>query len=223
MRTRFILPIALCALLGTAAAAPVAADPVHYTDTAAIQVQPMRTVQIAIDRTFTLHERAKILRAVNEWNTVLNGQVRLEISANDYDAANRPQVHAWTVARIDSRNPMVGTAAMKRTLALTFGTTTATVFVVVDRIGSRDLAGIMMHEFGHALGAGHNSGGALMNPYYTGDKQACIDKGAVVAVSASQHLVLDGLNWCGADAGTADTRTDDPAAKAHSIKTHTRR
>ena len=102
MRSKFTLPIALCALLGIAAAAPVAANPVHYTDTAAIQVQPMRTVQIAIDRTFTLDERAKILRAVNECDAT----------------AGAPQAHAWTVARIDSRNPMVGTAAMKRTLAL---------------------------------------------------------------------------------------------------------
>lgn len=224
MRRNFILPIALCALLGAAATAPAVAGNSPYTTAIAVQAEPSRVVQIAIDRSFTLHERAKILRAVNEWNTVLNGQVRLEISANDYDATTGapPRTRAWTVARIDSRNPMVGSAAMKRTLAMTFGTTTATVFVVADRIGSRDLTGIMMHEFGHALGAGHDSGSELMNPYYTGNKQGCIDKGAVVAVSSSQRLVLDGLNWCGG--GTpADARTAESDHKAQAIKTRARR
>lgn len=224
MRRLLTLPIALCALLSTAAAAPVLAGNAPYTNAAAVQAEPSRVVQIAIDRSFTLHERARILRAVNEWNTVLNGQVRLEISANDYDATTGapPRTRAWTVARIDSRNPMVGSAAMKRTLAMTFGTTTATVFVVADRIGSRDLTGIMMHEFGHALGAGHDSGSQLMNPYYAGNKQGCIDKGAVLAVSASQHLVLDGLNWCGGG-NTADARTAESDHKAQAIKTRARR
>lgn len=90
-------------------------------------------------------------------------------------------------------------ANMKQALALTTGTRKAVVLVAADRLGSRDLGGIMMHEFGHALGAGHDPGGKLMHPYYTGNKQRCIDEGAVRAVAAAQRLPLEGLNWCGGE------------------------
>ena len=66
-----------------------------------------------------------------------------------------------------------------------------------------------MHEFGHALGAGHDSGSALMHPYYTGDKQRCIDKGAVQAVAVAQRLSLDNLNWCGGEGATVASLPGD--------------
>lgn len=192
-----------CTASAAAELTPCVSGAIRYTS-APINADPVRVVPVLIDRNFSLHERARILRAVNEWNHVLNGHIRLDISSESFDAANAPAAasrrEGWIVAKIDSRNPILDHPAMRRTLAVTVGTRKAVIYIVTDRLVSRDLGGIMMHEIGHALGAGHNSGSALMHPYYSGDKQRCIDKGAVRAVSVAQNLPLDRLNWCGGDA-----------------------
>jgi hypothetical protein len=216
MRTRFILPIILCALLGACATSNEGCSGREHNDEAASCIvasgeytrtpapgAPGRVVPVQIDSAFTLYERAKILRAVNEWNHVLNGFVRLDISPESVDASaavaagRSARSDGWIVGKITSRHPML--ANMKQALAVTIGTRKAVVLVVADRLGSRDLGGIVMHELGHALGAGHDPGGKLMHPYYTGDKQRCIDKGAVRAVATAQKLPLNGLNWCGGE------------------------
>ena len=181
---------------------PCTAGAIQYTNVPAQEV-PSRVVPIRIDRSFSMYERAKIFRAVNEWNVVLNGQVRLDISPENFDAT--PYKHAgaarpegWIVARIDSRDQLVAGSSMSRALAITLGTRRALIAVVADRLGSRDLGSIMMHEFGHAFGLGHDPSSKLMHPYYTGDMQRCIDRGTVRAVAAAQNLAFERLNWCGA-------------------------
>jgi hypothetical protein len=214
MRLNILLPVIFLALLSACAQQDIAcAGAAHDEDDdtscvapttqyvrARPPVAPLRVVPVQVDSNFSLHERAKILRAVNEWNHVLNGHLRLDISPESADvsaalAGRRSRSDGWIVGKVDSRHPMM--ANMKRALAVTIGTRKALVLVSIDRLGSRDLGGIMMHEFGHALGASHDPDGKLMHPYYTGNKQRCIDKGAAHAVAAAQRLPLDSLNWCG--------------------------
>ena len=194
---------------------PCVSRAIQYTSTP-VQTEPSRIVPVHIDRKFTIYERAKVLRAVNEWNVALNGQVRLEVSPSMFDAtpylaAGVPRPEGWIVAKIDSRDPIISNSRMSRALAVTVGTRRAIVYVVADRLGSRDLGGIMMHEFGHAFGVSHDSGSQLMHPYYTGDKQRCIDKGAVRAVAAAQNLDFSRLNWC---LGTGESANVAAAPKA---------
>mgnify|MGYP001793909884 CR=1 FL=1 len=155
---------------------PCVSGAIKYANAPA-PAEPQRIVPVRIDHNFNLYERAKIFRAVNEWNHVLNGYVRLDVSPEAYDAsvaltAGVARPDGWAIVKTDSRDPMMGNSTMKRTLAITMGTRKAVILVVADRIGSRDLSGILMHEFGHARGAGHDSNSALMHPYYTGDKQS---------------------------------------------------
>jgi hypothetical protein len=207
--------VASCLVHESAEQQPCISRAIQYTS-APVPAEPGRVVPVHIDRTFSIYERAKILRAVNEWNVALNGQVRLEVSptmldATPYLAAGARRPEGWIVARIDSRSPIMASSAMSRALAVTVGTRRAIVYVVADRLGSRDLGAIMMHEFGHAFGVGHDSGSQLMHPYYVGDKQRCIDKGAVRAVAAAQNLDLSQLNWC---AGTGEATNISAAPKA---------
>jgi hypothetical protein len=188
-----------CTASAVAETTPCVSGTIQYTNAPA-NVDPVRIVPVLIDRNFSLNERAKILRAVNEWNVALNGHVHLEISADDASspaAAVPSRTDTWRVVRVESLTvPMLAQSSMKRALAYTVGTSRGSIFVIVDRLGSRDLGAIMLHEFGHALGAGHDPGGQLMHPFYAGDKQRCIDKAAVRAVGVAQKLPFERLNWC---------------------------
>ncbi len=70
--------------------------------------------------------------------------------------------------------------------------------MISDHFGVRDLTGVMMHELGHALGAGHDdsAGGHLMASYYNPANGRCIDRGAAAMVAQAQRLRVNQLNWC---------------------------
>jgi hypothetical protein len=188
---------------------PTTREPsLEYTSNPASPPAQAEVIDIRLDHNFSGGDRAKILRAVEQWNHVLNGFVRMEVAPLDGAAATTPTEagrNTWIVARADGRglgggmalrgNPF--THALAQTQPL--GSVGGMVLVYADRIGSRDLTGVMMHEFGHVLGLGHDSHGRLMASHYSGNRQACIDLSAAQAVAAQRNLPLDELNWCGGD------------------------
>jgi hypothetical protein len=68
--------------------------------------------------------------------------------------------------------------------------------IYVDRIGQRDLGGVVMHELGHVLGLGHSGKAGLMAAHYHPTSQRCVDRTAVEALAARRKLPLARLNWC---------------------------
>ena len=176
----------------------------HLSRAHSSQAHSSRVVTVRIDRNFDTYERAKALRAVNEWNHALNGHIRLEMSPEGFDTAafataTRPRLDGWVVAKSDSSHALLRAPGMRRTLALTFGNHAgAFVLLAADRVGSKDLATILKHEFGHALGAGHDSRSELMHPFYGSDRQGCIDEFAMREVAKAQRMPLEAFIWCGA-------------------------
>jgi hypothetical protein len=213
-----LLPIALAGLCFQAASAeaapasgPRGAQQVQYTSIAPVQMaKAVEVIPVRIDVQFGTAERAKILEALRHWNHVLNGQLRFDVAAQPYNV-NIPGApaarNAWTVARVSGtgvspipgRGPQLGTLAQAQELTNGGGM----VVVFADKLGQRDLAQIMLHELGHVLGLGHDNAGRLMAPYYAGNAQQCIDKGAVQAVAHSKGLAFGALNWCGDAASVA--------------------
>ncbi len=166
-------------------------------------------VQIDIDEQFNLYDRAKILRAVNEWNHVLNGFVRLDIATKTDGRPMADQPLTWWVVLARADKP--GSSALfGNALALTYPLRGigGMVIVYVDRLGKRDLASVMRHELGHVLGLGHDPHGRLMSIRYTENNQECVDKAAAEAIAANRKLRVTDLNWCEASAGADKTKSD---------------
>jgi hypothetical protein len=166
-------------------------DP-HYTSRRAASAPP-EIVRLAIDDHFTLYERAKILRAVNEWNHVLNGYVKFDIDPK----ADHGQFWAIVPMR-GGRPPPVNGVIFGHALAATQSALPVggLVTVYVDRVRGYDLTSVMRHELGHVLGLDHDPNGRLMSSHYTGSRQQCIDRAAAQAVAANHALPPGALNWC---------------------------
>ena len=104
--------------------------------------------------------------ALRQWNRVLNGFVRLAVDARRglrrrHRAASPPALGSWprwtaVIRRTRPQRPRRD----RRPRGSSF------VYVIADRFAVRDLTAVMLHEFGHLLGAGHDPNGHLIAPVY---------------------------------------------------------
>lgn len=167
----------------------------HATTATTTELIPVR-----IAGPFEPDDRAKILRAVAEWNRALNGFVRFDILPDRAPAvAGKSQTTPWMIVAVED-HPGRPASGLATALARTYGDPDGggMITVYVDRLGRSDLSGVVMHELGHALGLGHDGSG-LMAAHYHSSAHQCVDKSTVKALAAKRGLPLDQLNWCGRD------------------------
>lgn len=183
------------------------ADPpsgLRYTDHAA-SAPTRRVISLHVDRDFSAAERERIALAVRQWNVALNGFIQFRVGL--LVANPQPQTLAqirrsggWVLARIDSRHPVARQPEVRQAMAMTVGSSAGggIVYMISDRFGLADLNGVILHELGHVLGAGHDdsANGHLMASVYKPGNGHCIDQGAVAMVANAQRLPLSRLNWC---------------------------
>ena len=175
-------------------------NPFQYTSHGARAV-PSRVLQLYVDRDFSRAEQDKIVSALRQWNHVLNGMLRMEarLLPEQPTAAEMQRIKrsgGWLLLRVDSRHPVANRGEGTNALAVTVGGSGGgAVYVISDRIGGRDFAGVMMHEFGHVLGAGHGHHG-LMGPVYSASASRCIDHASASLVAQAQRLPVREMNWC---------------------------
>ena len=171
-----------------------------YTDHLS-RATAVRMLDLYVVRDFDIPDRRYILSAVRQWNYALNGFVRFRTSLLPQDVpssmiAEIKRTGGWIVARVDSSHPVTQIDEGRHALAVTVGDRhTGFVYVISDRIGGRRLTGVVLHELGHVLGAGHDSTG-LMAPVYGAIASRCIDREAIAMVADVQRLPLPQLNWC---------------------------
>lgn len=181
----------------------------HYTNRAT-PASTGKVLDLYVDRDFDERERQHIVSAMRQWNYVLNGlvQFRARMLPDEPTQNLLAQIRrsgGWVVARVDSRHGVAQQGEGKQALAVTTGGRGGFVYVISDRLGNRDLTGVVMHEFGHVLGAGHDGAG-LMAPVYNVAMARCIDYDAVALVARAQRLSMNQLNWCVGPGGN-DYRT----------------
>lgn len=172
----------------------------EYTDHAR-PASAGRAIALYVDSDFLEAQRRAIVSAMRQWNYALNGYVRfrahlLPPDVNAADVARLRSGGGWIVARVDSSHPVARHGEGLHALAVTVGNGhDGFVYVIADRLGGRDVAGVVMHELGHVLGAGHDHAG-LMAPVYSPAAARCIDRDAMAMVASAQRLPLPRLNWC---------------------------
>jgi hypothetical protein len=177
---------------------PVARSAVHEIDalrpgssytTNGVAALRTEVMPVRIGDGFTAYERARILRAVNEWNYALNGHVRFEIVEEEAP-------YEIVASSLRAPNPPPGVRP-KYLLANTpppmSGPMISQVFV--QRLGNRDLKALMLHELGHMLGLPHANAG-VMSPDYDLIGWRCIDKTTATALAIKRNLPLGQFNWC---------------------------
>ena len=182
---------------------PAQAAALRYTSHPPAATVP-ETVPLRITGAFSPGDRAKILRAVNEWNVALNGFVRFTIvddSVAPVAKARAPR--PWSIMAAEGVGPRVARGPTVA-LAVTQPVPGAggLMIVYLDRIGTRDLGSVVMHELGHVLGVGHGEKGLMAAHYHPSDQQ-CVDKATAAAVAAGRRLPADQLNWCEAKVASA--------------------
>jgi len=193
--TNYLMTTSLTDSAATRDAASTTA--VRYTSNAATATTT-EVIPLRISGPFELYDRAKILRAVNEWNVALNGFARFDILPDGAPAvAGKSHAAPWMIAAVKGNGGRAASGAATA-LAHTYGNPDSggLMTVYLDRLGKRDLGGVVMHELGHALGLGHDNSGGLMAARYHPSAQNCVDKSAVQAVAAKRGLQVDQLNWC---------------------------
>lgn len=155
-----------------------------------------RVIPIWIDKTFSSNDKLAIDDAINSWNLVLNGSIRLQPVTYEFDMEPDDIMRAirergLLVMKVTSDNSMVD----KDTRAWVNELGGFKLYVVKDRVSTEMMSGVMMHEIGHALGASHREAG-LMFQHYRKEMYSCIDFATVKQVSDYQKIRLDYLNHC---------------------------
>lgn len=184
----------LVAAGGTAVAQAVTqpTEPRRYTHHPGSAVAP-RIIPLSLEGQFTAAERANILRAIEEWNYALNGFIRLDVVAPG-SVRGIWSIRAEKGGSPQAPNPVAGQPLSSTTA--NFWSSGGEMLVYVDRIGTRDLRGIVLHEFGHVLGLDHDPKGNLMSARYQPSTEQCIDRPTADMIAARHHLPVAALNWC---------------------------
>lgn len=182
--------------------------PYHYVQVGGASIVPLKEYHIWIDKTFGEADKLAMDDAIRQWNYALNGYVVLKVESMDFDM--EPSIASkvllgggWIVMKIDHFNPMVREVDRPArpgepqyyTLAWVNRIGGNRMWIIRDRMSNEAVEGVMLHELGHLLGAGHDQV-YLMQPHYKWEDYRCVDYEAVKRVARYQHLPMDRLNYC---------------------------
>lgn len=171
---------------------------------------------IYLDKSFSKEEERKFEEVVHEWNYVLNRQMKVILETDKFSHEDVDDVEAllekndnlqegFIVIGVNTINDELGEKMDNGSLAFVNNLGRRARFMVVfrDRLfgekghGHKDARKVLLHEFGHALGANHVNTDSLMFPYYgSGHQLDCVDKITAAQVATYWSLKLDKMNFC---------------------------
>ena len=189
----------------------------HSVDAPSHIVHPT-IIPIWIDSGFSKDQAESIKDAIGELNKVLNGQMVLKLESHigigtDKKSYIYPTTFAsyedgqalvdkattsdsgWVIFAINSDNKILENTP-PGTVGFVKGIDEHFIMIVVDRIGTRSLKDIVMHEMGHLLGALHVNAPSLEYPAYGPQAMDCIDKITAAQISVVRRLDFNKMTYC---------------------------
>lgn len=160
-----------------------------------------------IDDTFSINEKGEIKAALAEWNYALNGYRKFIVVDDKWDTNDRTPVDFSNRSYLGLEIVAVGDADVPPTddgdnhgvLAWVPGLYNHRLYIVEDRIGTRNLKSIVLHEVGHVLGMDHIAiTESLMNASYQ-HGSSCIDKVTIMLLGSDASdgdYDYHNMNWC---------------------------
>lgn len=182
--------------------------PFRYISVPSYSIEPLKVYKVWVDKNFGEADKLAIDDAVKQWNYAMNGYVKITVESYKFDM--EPEVlgramrgEGWVILKIDRNNPLVAGVDKPAkpgekqyyTLAWVNEIGGNRMWVIRDRISNEQMTGIMLHEFGHLLGAEHDTV-YLMQPHYKWEDYRCVDYEALKRVAKWQHLPMERLNYC---------------------------
>lgn len=206
---KFLVVLSVLFLIGGCGASAVKMFTYH-SNAPLSKVVNYREFPVFLDDRFTVEERKNLEASISEWNWALNGQIKLVVNKKLVNGEDLSEVkdtlygirqtgQGYLILRLNHDDPLLedtvdeddGTLAFVNAL----GNRGHLMVVVADRIGTRDLRRIVLHEFGHLMGAMHVMAKSLMFPSY-GDGYPCIDKITILQAANYHKLDPNHLNYC---------------------------
>lgn len=175
----------------------------YYHDAKTPDVYHPINIPVWVDKDFNQADREAIIKAADEWNFVLNGQAKLIFSG--YFDGDKEELVLFEqalktglgiVITSDSSEDLDDDGELQGVLAFVPGTMAHHMTVVNDHIGNRELKDIVLHEFGHMLGADHTPFPSLMYPAYSDKQYPCVDKITALQVANVLNLDVETLPYC---------------------------
>lgn len=166
---------------------------------------------VYIDRSFKDQHLSTIKSVISEWNSVLNGNMVIEVIEQNIDNEDLDELERLIKKTKQEREGLVilnlkhdddlisgiveetdGTLAFVNGI----GGRANIMVVIEDRIGRKNFHKILLHEFGHAFGANHTNAQSLMYPYYSGSQIDCVDKITAAQVANYHGFSIRTMNYC---------------------------
>lgn len=173
-------------------------------------IQGFEKIPIYVGLGFSQAQRMTIYNVINEWNYSLNGYARIEVVDWKFDRHSDSGKIIKKNIEISDEGIMilpvkVGDTLIKElnneenTAAIAFVDDLGNahhIVVIVDRMGRRNFHQILLHEFGHALGARHVRARSLMFSSLENSQTDCVDKITAAQIANYRSFNLDHMNYC---------------------------
>lgn len=173
----------------------------------ASQFETIKNIQykVWIDETFTYVQRKEIIKAINHWNFVLNGQITFSIEGfveikNNLKTNKEFIVPDYWIINVDNSNRYIQELdekfekAGKQLSTIGFANNIGgdKIYLNTERLDQDQIKTVCEHELGHILGLEHQKTG-LMSAKIT--KFPCIDSGIMMNIAKNFELNPKYLKW----------------------------
>jgi len=169
-------------------------------------INHVKIIPVYVDSGFNDIEYKQITKSLIEWNHVFNGQIIIKLQkdvftgieevSEIYDRTIAKTGDGWVILKVTEDDKIASKMIDKGDLAFVLGIGGHIMIIIEDRIGTKNLKTIVLHEIGHLLGAVHVNAPSLMIPNYGNFEYDCIDKITVAQVAHYQKLDFRTLNYC---------------------------